>query len=73
MIEIKEITIDSQILNGTPVFTGTRVPVRILFEYIQAGDNLNEFLEEFPSVSKEKAIATLEYALQTMIKNAYTS
>ena len=73
MIEIKEITINSQILNGTPVFTGTRVPVRILFEYIQAGDNLNEFLEEFPSVSKEKAIATLEYALQTMIKNAYTS
>jgi len=73
MIEIKEITINSQILNGTPVFTGTRVPVRILFEYIEAGDNLNEFLEEFPSVSKEKAIATLEYALQTMIKNAYTS
>ena len=44
------------ILGGTPVFAGTRVPVRILLEHIEAGDSLDEFLENFPSVSREQAI-----------------
>jgi uncharacterized protein (DUF433 family) len=50
------------ILGGTPVFSGTRVPVRILFEYLETGDSLDAFLEEFPSVSRELAIAALEQA-----------
>ena len=44
---------DPEILGGTPVFVGTRVPVRILFEHLEAGDSLAVFLEDFPSVSRE--------------------
>ena len=50
------------ILGGTPVFAGTRVPVRILMEHLEAGDSLDEFLEDFPSVSRQQAIAVLERA-----------
>ena len=50
------------ILGGTPVFAGTRVPVRILMEYLEAGDRLDEFLEDFPSVSRDQAVAVLEKA-----------
>ena len=50
------------ILGGTPVFAGTRVPVRILMEYLEAGDRLDDFLEDFPSVSRDQAIALLEKA-----------
>ena len=48
------------ILGGTPVFTHTRVPVRILIEYLEAGDRLDDFLQDFPSVSREQAVAVLE-------------
>ncbi len=48
------------ILGGTPVFAGTRVPVRTLIEHLEAGDRLDEFLEDFPSVSRQQAIAVLE-------------
>jgi uncharacterized protein (DUF433 family) len=51
-----------QILSGTPVFCGTRVPVRILFEYLETGERLETFLDEFPSVSRELAVAALEEA-----------
>jgi uncharacterized protein (DUF433 family) len=51
---------DPEILGGTPVFVGTRVPVRILFEYLKAGDSLEVFLDQFPSVRREQAIAALE-------------
>lgn len=67
------ITINPEILGGTPVFSGTRVPIRILFEYIESGDNLNEFLDEFPSVTKALAIATLEQALTSITTHAHTS
>lgn len=50
------------ILGGTPVFAGTRVPIRILMENLEAGDSLDEFLEDFPSVSRWQAIAVLEQA-----------
>ena len=50
---------DKDILGGQPVFVGTRVPVRILFEYLEAGDSLNLFLDDFPSVSREQAVAAL--------------
>ena len=53
---------DPEILGGTPVFIGTRVPVTSLYDYLEAGDSLHEFLESFPSVTKEQAIATLELA-----------
>jgi uncharacterized protein (DUF433 family) len=54
------ITIDPEILGGTPVFRGTRVPVRTLFEYLEDNYTLDEFLECFPSVSREVAVAMLE-------------
>ncbi|MDS4020638.1 MAG: DUF433 domain-containing protein [Candidatus Competibacter sp.] len=62
---------DPDILGGVPVFVGTRVPVRILFEYLEAGDNLEVFLEEFPSVSKEQAIAALELAREAISSDAH--
>ena len=54
------ITIDPEILGGTPVFCGTRVPVRTMFEYFEDNYTLDEFLECFPSVSREAAVAVLE-------------
>ena len=62
---------DPDILGGVPVFVGTRVPVRILFEYLEAGDNLEVFLEEFPSVSKEQSIAALELAREAISSDAH--
>ena len=53
---------DPEILGGTPVFVGTRVPVKSLYDYLEAGDSLDEFLDSFPSVSREQAIAALEMA-----------
>ena len=51
------------ILGGTPVFRGTRVPVQALFDYIEAGDPLERFLDHFPSVSRDQAVAALEEAV----------
>jgi uncharacterized protein (DUF433 family) len=53
---------DPEILGGTPVFVGTRVPVKSLFEHLEAGDALDVFLESLPSVSREQAVAALELA-----------
>jgi uncharacterized protein (DUF433 family) len=53
---------DPEILGGTPVFVGTRVPVRILLDYLGGGEPLEEFLENYPSVRREQAIAFLEEA-----------
>lgn len=53
---------DPDILGGTPVFVGTRVPVRTLLDSLEAGDSLNEFLEDFPSVTREQAVAALQLA-----------
>ena len=54
--------IDPDILGGTPVFVGTRVPAKTLFDYLEAGDALGEFLTDFPSVTREQAVAALELA-----------
>jgi uncharacterized protein (DUF433 family) len=51
---------DPGILGGTPVFVGTRVPVKSLYDYLEAGDSLDEFLNDFPSVSRDQAVAALE-------------
>ena len=53
---------DPEILGGTPVFIGTRVPVKTLYDYLESGDSLGEFLEDFPSVTREQAVAALELA-----------
>lgn len=58
---------DPEILGGTPVFIGTRVPVRILFEHLEAGDALEVFLEDFPSVSRELAVQILEDAKAALV------
>ena len=54
---------DPDILGGTPVFAGTRVPVRILLEHFEAGDSLAEFLADYPSVSKEQAVDFIELVI----------
>lgn len=61
---------DPGILGGTPVFFGTRVPVRTLLDYLEAGDSLMEFLEDFPTVSREQAVAALELAKQMLVASA---
>lgn len=58
---------DPEILGGTPVFRGTRVPLQTLFDYLEAGDSLEEFLDGFPTVSREAAIAALEEARQLLV------
>lgn len=60
-----------EILGGTPVFAGTRVPVQNLIDYLEAGDTLDAFLDAFPSVSREQAIAVLELARETLTARAY--
>lgn len=62
-MHIKEIiNIDPEILSGQPVFTGTRVPVETLFDHLEAGVSLDEFLDDFPGVSKKQAVALLDIA-----------
>jgi uncharacterized protein (DUF433 family) len=58
------------ILGGTPVFRGTRVPVRTLLEYLEAGQRLDEFLQDFPTVSREQAVAALELAREALTSGA---
>lgn len=59
-----------EVLGGTPVFAGTRVPVQTLLDYLQAGQSLTEFLEDFPTVSRQQAIAVLEHAKKTLLADA---
>ena len=62
---------DPDIQGGVPVFVGTRVPVKNLFDYLEAGEPLSEFLEDFPTVSKEQAIAALEQAKDALLARAH--
>ena len=57
---------DADTLGGTPVFAGTRVPIRILMEHLEAGDRLDDFLDSFSTVSRSQAIAVLEQAKATL-------
>jgi uncharacterized protein (DUF433 family) len=61
---------DPEIMSGAPCFTGTRVPVKSLFEYLEGSSTLEEFLEDFPSVSRERAVAVLEAARQQLTADA---
>jgi uncharacterized protein (DUF433 family) len=65
------ITVDPDIQSGTPVFAGTRVPVQNLFDYLEEGDSLAVFLKQFPSVSREQAVAVLEKARATLMADAH--
>ena len=58
---------DPEIVSGTPVFVGTRVPVQALLDYLEGGETIEEFLDDFPSVSREQAIAFLEEAGRALL------
>ena len=60
------INIDPETMGGTPVFTGTRVPIQTLFDYIEGGEDLAEFLDDYPTVTKDAAIQVLEMAKRTL-------
>lgn len=64
------ITTSPDRLGGTPVFAGTRVPVQTLVDYLEAGDSLDDFLTDFPSISREHAIAVLELAKSALLAKA---
>ena len=64
------ITTSPDRLSGTPVFAGTRVPVRTLLEYLEAGDSLDDFLEDFPAVSRDHAVAVLQLAKTALMEKA---
>ncbi|MBK6773454.1 MAG: DUF433 domain-containing protein [Ignavibacteria bacterium] len=66
----KIINIDPEILSGEPVFNGTRVPIKNLFDYIETGETLEIFLEDFPSVTRDQAISLLESAEELLIENS---
>ena len=72
-IEDSVIHSDPEIVSGTPVFKGTRVMVKNLFDYLAAGDNLEEFLDAFPSVSREQAVKALDMAKEALESYAYES
>jgi uncharacterized protein (DUF433 family) len=63
---------DPEILGGTPVFVGTRVPVRNLIDFLEAGDSLDDFLTSFPSVSRDQAVAALELAGELLTARAHS-
>ena len=64
------VTRSRKILSGTPVFAGTRVPVRTLIDYLEAGDSLEVFLQDFPSVSQKQVIAALHIAKEALLQDA---
>lgn len=73
------VTLDSvvqvhpEILGGTPVFRGTRVPVKNLLDYLAAGDTLDQFLDDFPTVKREQAVAALELARDLLTAGAHSA
>jgi len=58
---------DPEILGGTPVFIGTRVPVKALLDYLEGGHRLDDFLDDFPTVTREQAVAALEEGIQSLV------
>ena len=64
---------DPEILGGIPVFIGTRVPVQNLFDYLEAGDRIDDFIDDFPTVTREQAIAALESARSALVNSAGAS
>lgn len=71
--QFKVIHSDPDILGGAPVFVGTRVPVQNLIDCLEAGDSLEEFLDSFPTVTREQAVAALEIAREALESSAHSS
>ena len=68
MIKKTAIESTSKVLGGTPVFQGTRVPVRTLIDYLEAGDRLDDFLEDFPTVDRKQALQALKVAKEALLE-----
>jgi len=69
-MNIKEVVeVDPEKMSGVPVFTGTRVPIGHLFEYLEGGETLDEFLDQFPSVTREQALGALELSRESLLAN----
>ncbi len=64
------IEVSSQVLGGVPVFAGTRVPVQALIDYLEAGDRIDDFIEDFPTVTREQTVEALELARKALIPDA---
>ena len=64
------ISVSRDVLGGTPVFAGTRVPVQTLLDYLEAGESIDDFLEGFPSVKREQVVSFLELAKDRLIETA---
>ena len=69
-MDVSLVSRDAEIMSGALCFTGTRVPVQNLFDYIEGSSSLEQFLEDFPSVSREKAVAVLEAAKASLFADA---
>jgi uncharacterized protein (DUF433 family) len=61
------IVVDPEVMNGTPCFRGTRVPFRNLIDYLEGGHSLSEFLDQFPTITREMAIQALEEAMRSLL------
>ena len=69
-MDIKDVVnVDPERMSGVPCFTGTRVPINHLFEFIESGETIDEFLRQFPSVSREQATAALELSKESLLAN----
>jgi uncharacterized protein (DUF433 family) len=67
-MNIKDVvSVDPERMSGVPCFTGTRVPINHLFDFIEGGETLNEFLDQFPSVKREQAVAALELSKESLL------
>ena len=71
MVVSQVINIDPEILGGTPVFVGTRVPIESLFDHLEDGVSMDEFLDDFPSVTREQAIEVLEIAGEVLTSSKF--
>ena len=73
-MDVKEIIeVDPEKMSGTPVFTGTRVPINHLFDYLEAGDSLDKFLNDFPTVKREQALGLLELMRERLLTEYETA
>ena len=73
MIPKSVVRSDPEVLGGTPVFAGTRVPDQTLFDYLEGGETLDEFLRQFPSVKREQAVGALELGRDSVLSSAHSS
>lgn len=64
------VSLNPEVMGGTPVFAGTRVPVQTLLDYLEAGDTIDDFLEGFPTVTREQVVAFLEQAKDRLVESA---